>query len=100
MLWALGTKDHKQSDQANTPLIRSRSFGERQPQVQTLPLTLASHVPWAGDLTSLSFNFLICEMGLWSFPTSAVNKSRQTWWLQTMDIYGLPVLKARSLMSK
>ena len=82
------------------PLIRSSSFGERYPQVQTLTLTLASYVPWADDLTSLSFNLLICEMGLCSFPTFAINKLPQTWWLQAMDIYCFPVLEARTLMPR
>lgn len=48
----------------------------------------------------LSFNFLICEMGLCSFLTPAVNKLPQTWWLQTMDIHRLPVLEARTLMPR
>ena len=88
------------SGQANMPLTRSKGFGARQPQVQTLTLALASCVPWAGDLTSLSFSFLICDMRLYLFPRAAVNKSPQTWWLKTTDIYHLTVPEAESLMSR
>lgn len=91
------TKQH--SGQANLPLTRSKGSGARQPRVQTLTLALGSCVPWAGDSTSLSSGFLICDMRLCLFPRAAVNKSPQTRWLKTTDVYHLTVPEVERLMS-